>query len=257
MPDVKAARPTPAYEEQSVKISWRKGHSADTVNGATKTLIVVNQVALALSQVLEYPRKTSSKNQDMVKVGYVTLQQPSPGSIEAKHRRSPLKVFALWISASTTSRILLAIQVGRVSDRAVHVVARALTETITHQNEGASETFLVLDTYIPQTYVPSARPEARLYLDTPPVRFLSNKKTASVVASEGIEKFDSPNYVTGISAGVLACSVSPQSLQMHRVLTTLSARRRHPVIALSSSCRNPSTATPSSKPSTPFQASNP
>lgn len=211
MPDVKAARPTPAYGEQSATITWRKGHSTDTVNGVTKTLIAVNQVALVLSRALEHPRKPSAQVQEMVKVGYVTLQQPNSGSDESKHRRSPRKVFSLWISGSASARTLLAIQVGRVFDRAVHIVSKALTETITHQEDGDSETFVILDTYIPQTYVPSTRPDTRLYLDNPPVRFLSAKKKASVVADEGIEKFESPNYVTGMGAGVLPCSVSPSS----------------------------------------------
>ncbi|GHJ85083.1 hypothetical protein NliqN6_1485 [Naganishia liquefaciens] len=209
LPNVKTARKLPIYGEQDVKILWRKVHDAGTLDRVTKTLVAVNQVAIVLSQALENPRNRSAESHSMIKVGYVTLQQPTISRNDKKSQPSPRKVFALWLNPSTTS-IIMAIQVGRVSDRAVHIVCEALTEVVTRQND-AERTLAILDTYIPQTYVPSMRPEARLYLDTPPIRLLSAKKSTSVIQREGIEKFESPNYVTGISAGMLACSADRSS----------------------------------------------
>lgn len=211
MPDVKTAKQVPAYDEESVKISWRKGSDETTLNGVTNNLIAVNQVALVLSQALENPRNPSSGPSSMNKIGYVTLQQPTQNRVGTKPRYSSRRIFTLWTTASdsttTSPRTLLAVQIGQVSDRAVHVVSQALVNTTT-KGEGTSTTVAIVDTYIPQTYVPSAQPESRLYLDTPPVRFLKANKTMSLVSNERIEKFESPNYVTGISAGLLTSAVS-------------------------------------------------
>lgn len=260
MPDIKTAQ-TATYDQGSVKITWRKGHDESTLEGVKRTLIAVNQVGLVLSHALEKPRNPSAKTQAMEKVGYVTLQRLNSSSDGSKQRRSPHKAFTLWIiasdSTSTSPRTLLAVHVGRVSDRAVHIVSDALVKTTTPKGNISDIAVVILDTYIPQTYVSSAQPESRLYLDTPPVRFLKAKNTSSIAPSEGIDKFESPNYMTGISARLLASSVRHLNTPETLSLTRFPYRPRYPATVFSSSCRNLSTDAPSSTPSLLRQASNP
>lgn len=212
MPDVKRAeKQSTGYDQSCVNVSWRKGQDQGALKGITQALIAVSQVAVIISQALDkYSHTPSAATASFQKIGHVTLQKPKPA--DSSHRQQSRKVFSLWSSTSGSSSTLLALQVGRISDRAVHVVSQTLVEQIS--SSGTDAKVEILDTYVPQTYVPSAQPISQLYLDFPPIRYLATKKTispfkgASTQGSRGMERYESPNYVTGISAGLLNYLVS-------------------------------------------------
>lgn len=212
MPEVKRTeKQTTGYDQSCVNISWRKSQDQGGHTGITQALIAVNQVAVILSQALDkYSHTPSAATLSFQKIGHVTRQKPN--SADSSRKQHPRKVFSLWTSKSGSSSTLLAVQVGGISDRAVHVVSKTLVEEIA--SSGTDAKVEILDTYIPQTYVPSAQPIPQLYLDFPPIRYLATKKSialskgASTQSSRGMERYESPNYVTGISAGLLSCLVS-------------------------------------------------
>jgi len=218
LPDVKGVNDRPAnYDQSCVQFKWRKGQE-EALTGTAHVLIAVNQVAVVLSQALGgHSKANTGVKTSLQKIGHVTLRKPNTSS-SSSSKKTIRKIFALWsISTDSSSPpTLLAVQVSKVSDRAVHVVSKALVEatiTATGTSNGKVE---VLDTYIPQTYVPASAPISQLYLDFPPVRYLTTKKSASVskevqphvIGSRGLEKYESPNYVIGLGAGLLSCLVS-------------------------------------------------
>lgn len=213
MPDItRSGKQSTGYDESCVDMEWRKGQDRGVFADISQALIVVNQVAVILTQALDkYSQAPSLTTASFQKVGHVTLQKPK--SAVSSDERRPRRVFSLWTSTSGPSTTLLAVQVGRIADRAIHIVSKTLIDQIA----GASPDVKVeiLDTYIPQTYVPSSQPVSQLYLDYPPIRYLATKK--SIAPSRGdstasssekrVERYESPNYVIGISAGLLNCLV--------------------------------------------------
>lgn len=218
MPDVKrTGSQRPTYDPSCVNVAWRKGHDQGTLKGISHALIAVNQVAVILSQTFDkYSRsRPASTPSYLQKIGHITIQRPKSFD-SAPRKRQPLrKIFSLWTSTSELSSTLFAVQVSRISDRAVHIVSKTIVDEITRVSGGFNGARVeILDTYIPQTYVPVAGPISQLYLDFPPIRYLAAKKSIALAkgtsgpGSRGIERYESPNYVTGISAGLLSCFVS-------------------------------------------------
>lgn len=214
MPDL-SQKEEAGYSHNNVDVVWRKGIDAEGLKLSERVIIAVNQVAVILSQGLE---NLSKQQPSLQKVGHVVLQSPNTSKSTSSSRK-PRKVFALWLVTpqGSTSRTLLAIQVGRVSDRAVHFVSQRLVEEAASGTLSAStkeKDVRILDSYIPQTYVDFN--QSSTGTDFPPIRYLVTRKSHKFVqdvatqhpSRKELAKYESPNYVTGIGAGLLTCLVS-------------------------------------------------
>jgi hypothetical protein len=214
MPDL-TKKEEASYNDTNVEVVWRKGNDVDGLKQCEHVVIAVNQVAVILSQALGDTSKPQSLLQ---KVGHVVLQSPRIPKSTSQRRKSR-KVFALWSikGQGSTSHTLLAIQVGRISDRAVHFVSKRLVEEVTTGSATVladAKDVKILDSYIPQTYVDFG--QSSTGSDFPPIRYLVTRKSQKFVEDETtrlpslrqLSKYESPNYVTGIGAGLLTCLVS-------------------------------------------------
>ncbi|KAJ9111738.1 hypothetical protein QFC19_001100 [Naganishia cerealis] len=212
MPDL-TRKQDASYSESDVGVAWRKGIDADGVKQCGRVLIAVNQIAVVLSQAVSSLSKSHSPLQ---KVGHVVIRRPRASNSSSSGKRSLRKVFALWsiTPQGPTPHTLLAIQVGRVSDRAVHFVSAKLVQEVISGAVGDAtnkQDVKVLDSYIPQTYVDFA--QSSIHSDFPPIRYLALRQSYASVEEEnthpssrrGLAKYRSPNYVTGVGAGLLTC----------------------------------------------------
>ncbi|KAJ9121755.1 hypothetical protein QFC22_002376 [Naganishia vaughanmartiniae] len=215
MPDL-SKKETASYNDSDAEIMWRRGSDANALTQCGHVVIAVNHTAVILSQAFGNSSKAPASLQ---KVGHVVLQSPRSSKSTSRSRK-PRKVFALWsiIPQGSTPYTLLAIQVARISDRAVYFVAKRLVTELTCPTTSAStkeKDVKILDSYIPQTYVDAT--QSSMSSDYPPIRYLATRKSQKYTADEvardssssELARYESPNYVTGIGAGLLTCLMGP------------------------------------------------
>ncbi|KAJ9102562.1 hypothetical protein QFC21_002963 [Naganishia friedmannii] len=201
-----------SYSDNDVEVVWRKGIDAEGLSKTEQVVIAVNQVAVILSQAFGNP---PTPQPSLRKVGHVVLQSPDKSKSTSRSKK-PRKVFALWsiTPQGSTLHTLLAVQVGPVSDRAIYFVSKRLVEEVTSRATSATtkeKDVRILDSYIPQTYVDST--QGSTGSGYPPIRYLVTRKSQKFVQDAAAQhssrrelaNYVSPNYVTGIGAGLLTC----------------------------------------------------
>ncbi|WVQ84310.1 hypothetical protein IAT38_006462 [Cryptococcus sp. DSM 104549] len=162
----------PKLHLASPSISFRSSLSSD-----------LPHVLLAIGQAGKYILKHVGSNGEVV--GEVQVEGKTAGRV-----------------VKAGEEVVLVLDENEVPNEAAWGVVEKITEGL------KARSWTVLTTYVPSMYIPSTTERASRIRSDPPVRYLSSSSETKLL---GAEKYEAPNYLTGVAAALVSLAAHPAS----------------------------------------------